>query len=85
MVFFQAFCLPIIQIVYETMRDIKEGKKGKAGVKGSKLRFMLSNELHVPEFVHSKSICHSNKFCNGAVQQRCYIVNLCVRFLMLNG
>ena len=27
----QAFCLPIIQIVHETLRDVKEGKGRKGG------------------------------------------------------
>lgn len=30
----QAFCLPIIQIVYEALRDRREGKKPKASVSG---------------------------------------------------
>lgn len=32
-VFLQAFSIPLIQIVYETMKDQQEGKKGKATVK----------------------------------------------------
>lgn len=29
----QAFSIPIIQIVYETLKDQQEGKKGRAAVK----------------------------------------------------
>jgi len=42
----QAFCLPIIQTVFETLRDIKEGKGSKsatvlegAGSAGNELTF----------------------------------------------
>jgi hypothetical protein len=43
MSFFQAFCLPILQIVYETLKDIEEGKGSKALVKSKgKLVFHFS-------------------------------------------
>ena len=29
----QAFSIPVIQIVYETLKDQQEGKKGKATIK----------------------------------------------------
>lgn len=30
---FQAFSIPVIQIVYETLKDQQEGKKGKTTIK----------------------------------------------------
>lgn len=29
----QAFSIPVIQIVYETLKDQQEGKKGRASIK----------------------------------------------------
>lgn len=29
----QAFSIPVIQIVYETLKDQQEGKKGRAAIK----------------------------------------------------
>ena len=37
MLHFQAFCLPIIQIVYETLKDIQEGKGSKGHTDGKSL------------------------------------------------
>lgn len=31
--YLQAFSIPVIQIVYETLKDQQEGKKGRASVK----------------------------------------------------
>jgi len=43
----QAFCLPIIQTVFETLRDIKEGKASKsaASLEGATGRSTEGNTL----------------------------------------
>ena len=35
-IYFQAFCLPILQIVYETLKDQEEGKGSKVSAKAAK-------------------------------------------------
>ena len=51
---FQAFCLPIIQIVHETCLDVKEGKGSKLPTKAtSGGKFLLINQTTELQFLSS--------------------------------
>ena len=51
---FQAFCLPIIQIVHETLLDVKEGKGSKLPTKvTSGGKFLLINQTTEHQFLSS--------------------------------
>ena len=41
-----AFCLPILQIVWETLKDLETGK-GSSGSKGAVCQGKLNSEIHL--------------------------------------
>lgn len=62
-----AFCLPIIQIVYETMRDIKEGKGMKGG--GGKSMSSKTWKMNVYDRGDAMAIDGNGLLCQSRDQQ----------------